>query len=97
VGDITQLILEQYEGTGSFIVSTGEEISIRQLVEIIIEVMDFRGRVIFNLNQPDGQLRKTSDTTRLQNFVPNYNFTPLRKGLKQTVEWFTNNYDGCRK
>ena len=97
VGDITQLILEQYEGTGSFIVSTGKEISIRQLVETIIEVMDFRGRVIFNLNQPDGQLRKTSDTTRLQNFVPDYNFTPLRKGIKQTVEWFTDNYDGCRK
>jgi len=97
VGDITQLILEQYEGTGSVIVSTEKEISIRQLVEIIIEVMDFRGRVIFNLNQPDGQLRKTSDTTRLQNFVPDYNFTPLRKGIKQTVEWFTDNYDRCRK
>ena len=97
VGDITQLILERYEGTGSFIVSPGEEISIRQLVETIIEVMGFKGRVIFNLNHPDGQLRKTSDTAKLQNFVPDYKFTPLRKGIKQTVDWFVKNYEDARK
>ena len=97
VGDITQLILEQYEGTGSFIVSPGEEISIRQLVETIIDVIGFKGRVIFNLNHPEGQLRKTSDTARLQSFVPDYKFTPLRKGIEQTVDWFIKNYKDARK
>jgi GDP-L-fucose synthase len=97
VGDLTQHLLEEYEGTEPVILSNSEEVSIRQLVRIIVDAMGYEGRVIFNANQPDGQLRKPTSNSKLQEIVPNYRFTPLSKGIKYTVKWFIKNYETCRK
>jgi len=97
VGDITQLILEHYEGTEPLILSNSEEVSIGDLAETIAEAMDYQGKIIFDDSKPDGQFRKPTCNLRLQDFVPEYKFTSLEKGIKQTVEWFKENYETCRK
>jgi len=97
VGEITQLILEHYEGTEPMILSTSEEISIREAVETIVDVMGFDGKIIFDDTKPDGQYRKPTCNKRLIDFIPEYKFTPFREGVKQTVEWFIENYETCRK
>ena len=97
VGEITQLILEHYEGTEPMILSTSEEISIREAVEIIADVMGFEGNIVFDDTKPDGQYRKPTSNFRLKSFIPEYKFTSFREGIKQTVEWFVENYEECRK
>ena len=97
VGEITKLILEHYEGTEPMILSTSEEISIREAVETIADVMGFEGKVIFDDTKPDGQYRKPTYNKRLMGFLPEYKFTPFREGVNQTVKWFEENYKTCRK
>ena len=97
VGEITQLILEHYEGIEPMILSTSEEISIREAVETIADVMGFEGNIIFDTTKPDGQYRKPTYNKRLMEFLPQYKFTPFREGIKQTVDWFVENYESCRK
>jgi len=97
VGEITELILEHYEGTEPMILSTSEEISIREAVETIADVMGFEGSIVFDDTKPDGQYKKPTFNLRLKSFLPEYKFTPFEEGIKKTVDWFVENYEECRK
>ncbi len=97
VGEITELVLKNYEGKAPLILSTSEEISIREAVETIADVMGFEGKIIFDDTKPDGQFRKSTCNRRLMEFIPDYTFTPFKEGIKQTVDWFVENYETCRK
>ena len=74
-----------------------EEISIRDVVNIIIEIMNFKGEVIFDLSKHDGQHRKPSDNSKIKNYLPDFKFTPIYEGLEETIEFFENNYNIVRK
>ena len=66
---------------------SGEEISIRQLVELVAELTGYSGRIKWDDTFPDGQPRRCLDTTRAREF----GFEPmvsLREGLAETIEWF---------
>ena len=97
VGELTQMILEREGGSHMFILSSGEEISIKGLVELVVKAMKFKGKVVFDDSKPDGQYRKPTSGLLLETAFPKYKFTPLKKGIKKTVEWFIDNYEGCRK
>lgn len=97
VGRITNLICEHYMGTEPLIISNSEEISIRQAAYAVAEAMEFEGSVVFDYSKPDGQFRKPTMNLRLQDFLPEFEFTPFKEGVKKTVDWFVANYDKCRK
>ena len=59
--------------------------------------MGFTGKVIFDTTKPEGQFRKPSDNSKLLSLLPDFKFTPIDVGIKETVEWFTNNFDNARK
>lgn len=68
--------------------SSGKEISIKNLVSLIVELTDFKGKVVWDVTKPKGQLRRSVDITKakkLLGFKPDY---PLEKGLKETIEWY---------
>ena len=97
VGELTTLICKEYTGTDPIILSTSEEISIREAVETIADVVGFDGNIIFDDSKPDGQFRKPTSNAKLKNFIPDYEFTSFREGVKKTVDWFVANYDECRR
>jgi GDP-L-fucose synthase len=72
------------------IITNGQEISIRELVEILIELMNFDGEVIWNTSKPEGQLRKPSSQEDFKRLFPNFEFTPFREGLLKTLSGFIN-------
>ena len=67
---------------------TGYEISIRTLIELICELMDFEGEIVWQTDQPNGQPRRCLDTERAKaafGFTANVEF---RQGLQQTIAWY---------
>jgi GDP-L-fucose synthase len=81
----------------SIILSTSEEISIKDVVGVIVDAMNFKGNVIFDKTKPDGQFRKPSDNSKLMSYLPDFKFTPFDVGIKETVEWFEKNYPNIKQ
>jgi GDP-L-fucose synthase len=68
-------------------VGTGKDISIREMAEIMREVVGFEGEFTFNSNKPDGSPRKLIDVTRLSKMGWTYR-TNLKEGLEKTYKWY---------
>jgi len=97
VAKLTEWVLENYTENEPIILSTSDEISIKEVVDIIIEIMNFKGSVNWDSSKPDGQFRKPSDNSKIKNYLPNFKFTPIYEGLKETIEYFEKNYNLIRK
>jgi GDP-L-fucose synthase len=97
VAKLTEWVLENYDEPEPIILSTSEEISIKNVVDIIVELMNFKGEVIWDESKPDGQFRKPSDNSKIKSYLPNFKFTPLYEGLKYTIDFFEKNYNNVRK
>jgi GDP-L-fucose synthase len=70
---------------------TGYEISIRDLITLICELMEFDGEIIWETDKPNGQPRRCLDTERAKQA---FNFTAqvsFEQGLKNTIEWYRQN------
>jgi len=97
IAKIAEWALFNYEGTDPLIVSGDEEISIKDLVGLLVDEFKFKGKVIFDKTKPDGQLRKPSDNSKIKELMPDFEYTPFEQGIKETVNWFIENYDEARK
>ncbi|MDB3870573.1 GDP-L-fucose synthase [bacterium] len=97
VGKLTEWVLDNYEGEEPLILSTSDEVSIKDVVNLIVKHMSFDGEVIWESDKPDGQFRKPSDNSKLLSYLPDFKFTSLDEGLKETIDWFIDNYENCRK
>ena len=97
IAKIAEWVLFNYKGTDPLIVSGDEEISIKDLVGILVDEFKFKGKVKFDKTKPDGQLRKPSDNSAIKKLIPDFEYTPFEKGIKETVSWFIENYESARK
>ena len=81
------LLLEKYDSTEIINIGCGEDISIRELAELICDVVDFNGDLAWDTTKPEGTPRKLLDVTKLRDlgWEP---AIPLRKGIARTYEWF---------
>jgi GDP-L-fucose synthase len=95
VATITQWILDN-ASLDSVIVSSGEEVKIKELVDLVASLMNYKGNIIYDSTKPDGQYRKPTDITKLKSVLPDYRFVSLEEGLKETVNWFESNYPKIR-
>ena len=77
-------------------VGTGEDLTIKELVEKVKEVVDFDGKIRWNVSYPDGTPVKRLDVTKINNLGWKAK-TSLDEGLKITYKWFLENYDKIRK
>lgn len=94
---LTEWVLYNYNENEPIILSTSEEISIGEVVDMIVEIMNFKGDIIFDSSKPDGQFRKPSDNSKIKNYLPNFKFTSIYEGLKETIEYFEKKYTIIRK
>ena len=96
IARLTTWMLDNYSDDLPLIFSHGEEISIKDLVEMVVREVGFEGRVVFDTTKPEGQFRKPSDVSKLKQLVPDFTFTPIETGLKETVRWFVERYPQVR-
>ena len=97
VAELTEWVMNNYDEDEPIILSTSQEISIRDLVDLLVQEFNFKGKVIFDETKPDGQFRKPSDNSKIKNYLPEFQFTPIEVGIKETVNWFIENYEVARK
>ena len=88
-------------GAGTLILSVdpADEISIRQVVQHIADAIGFDNDIVYDTAQADGQFKKTADNSKFKRLygTSEFVFTPIRHGLRETVQWFIQNYDAARK
>ncbi len=83
-------LLEKYDSPEIINVGCGEDISIRELAELICDIVGFEGQLAWDTTKPDGTPRKLLDVTKLQNFGWRPTIS-LRDGIAQTYDWFLKN------
>jgi GDP-L-fucose synthase len=83
-------LLEKYDSPEIINVGCGEDISIRELAELICNVVGFDGELSWDKTKPDGMPRKLLDISKLRalDWTPTI---PLRDGIAQTYDWFLKN------
>jgi len=84
------LLLAKYDSPEIINVGCGEDITVRELAELICNVVGFDGELVWDTSKPDGTPRKLLDVTKIRalGWQPTI---PLRKGIAQTYEWFLAN------
>jgi GDP-L-fucose synthase len=82
------LAAERYDGPEPVNLGAGKEISIRDLAELIAEVIGFDGQITWDTSMPNGQPRRSIDATRARELFGFEARTPLREGLERTIAWY---------
>jgi GDP-L-fucose synthase len=87
LADALRFLLENYDSPEIINVGWGEDLMIRELVEIVARVIGFEVDIVFDTTKPDGTPQKLLDTTRLQalGWKPRIS---LNDGIQQTYHWF---------
>lgn len=96
LADACIFLMQNYNQAGTVNVGTGIEVSIKQLAELMCEVVGYEGQLVFDTSKPDGTPRKVLDISKIKalGWSPT---TTLRSGLEATYKWFTENYHNLRK
>ncbi len=88
------LLLEKYDSPEPINVGTGEDLTIRELAEIVADVVGYSGNIVQDPTKPDGTPRKLLDVSRLRELGWNPTI-PLRDGIASTFEWYLQRVSGC--
>jgi GDP-L-fucose synthase len=82
------LAAQRYDRAEPVNLGTGEEISIRQLAELIAELTGYDGEIVWDRTKPNGQPRRKLDVSRAEDLFGFRAGTPLRDGLERTIAWY---------
>jgi GDP-L-fucose synthase len=95
LADACLYLMRHYDEEGLLNIGWGEDVSIRELADMIARVVGFGGALSFDASRPDGTPRKLLDTTRLSalGWKPRI---ALDAGLRTTYEWYIRHKDQLR-
>lgn len=82
------LATERYQGDEPVNLGSGNEISIRELLETIANLVGFEGKIIWDTNQPDGQPRRSLETSQAEILFGFRANTSFIEGLRETIDWY---------
>ncbi|MHB8063595.1 MAG: GDP-L-fucose synthase family protein [Ruminiclostridium sp.] len=87
LADACLFLLENYSGNDFFNVGTGTDINIRELAELIRDIVGFKGDIRFDNTKPDGMPQKLLDVSKLKE-LGWINKTNIKTGIVRTYNWF---------
>ena len=96
IDDLAEALIylsENYSSGEIINVGPGEDLSIKELGNIIKKVVGYNGKIVFNTKYPDGTMRKVMDTTRIKEM----GWSPrvsLDEGIRKTYEFYKKEYEG---
>jgi GDP-L-fucose synthase len=92
---IMEWMLKNYEDRRPLIVSPSEDVSILEVAKVIASKFDLR--IELDDSIPDGQITKRSDSSLLESLDTGVELTDFDQALDETIDWFVDNYNDCRK
>jgi len=95
LADAIVLLLERYDSEAIINVGCGEDLTIKELCEIVMAVTGYGGRLEFDASKPDGMPRKLLDVSKITAFGWRPQIS-LRSGIEQVYAWFRANADSLR-
>ena len=104
--DLAKLILwtlTNYNEIEPIILSVGEEdeVSIGESAQMVAdaftEITSIKMELEYDSSYSDGQFKKTASNVKLRKYLPEFKFTPMADGIRQTVQWVISNYESARK
>lgn len=90
------LATEHYNGAEAVNIGAGFEITIKDLVELIVKLTGFGGEIRWDPSQPDGQPRRCLDTSRAKKEFGFEAGTDFEEGLKATIQWYREHCKGIK-
>ena len=93
-GDAADAILaaaEFYNGSEPVNIGSGQEISIKNLAELVARLTGFEGRLVWDTSKPNGQPRRALDTSRAVDYFGWRAGVPFEEGLRRTIAWYRQN------
>lgn len=82
------LATERYDKSDPINIGAGFEITIKDLIELIIKLTGFKGEIVWDTSKPDGQPRRMLDTSKAEEAFGFKAKTSFKEGLKETIEWY---------
>lgn len=87
---------EIYDGEEIINISSGTQVTIKELVETVADVVGFTGKINWDTTKPDGQMFKGFDVTRMKEKLGFESHTSLREGIEKTFKWYEENHATAR-
>jgi GDP-L-fucose synthase len=88
-------LLEKYDSAETINVGVGEDVSIRELAELVAHTVGYRGELVQDTSKPDGTPRKLLDVSRINTLGWKARIS-LEEGIQETYQWFLNNMSDLR-
>jgi GDP-L-fucose synthase len=82
---------EKYNGAEPVNLGSGYEISIKNLAELIVRLIGFKGKLVWQTDKPNGQPRRGLDVRRAKEYFGWQAQVPFEEGMRRTIEWFIEN------
>jgi GDP-L-fucose synthase len=95
LADAVLYLLQNYDAEPIVNIGWGQDVSIRELAELVMSVIGYKGRLNFDSTKPDGTPRKLLDVSRL-NALGWQAKIPLKTGIETTYAWFKEHSDSIR-
>jgi GDP-L-fucose synthase len=91
LADACFFLLQNYNEQGLINIGCGNDISIKELAELIISEVGYEGQIVFDTTKPDGTPRKLMDTSKINNlgWKPKYS---LKEGINKTIKEIINQF-----
>jgi GDP-L-fucose synthase len=95
LADAVLYLLHSYDAEPMVNIGWGQDVTIRELAELVLSAIGYSGRLIFDSSKPDGTPRKLLDVSRLTDLGWRPRI-PLKSGIEQTYAWFKEHSDDAR-
>lgn len=90
--DAAVFLMQKYDGSEIVNVGTGEDVTIKELAELIRDAVGYKGELLWDTEKPDGTPRKLLDVSRLHKLGWKHRIE-LQRGIKDTYQWYLDNID----
>ncbi len=95
LADASLFLMRHYDSEEIINVGVGEDITIGELAELVREITEFEGAIVYDTSKPDGTPRKLLDVSRLSNMGWHPQIS-LEEGIKATYQWFLDHQEMFR-
>lgn len=92
LADAAVFLMNNYDGSEIVNVGTGEDVTIKELAELIRDTVGYKGELLWDTDKPDGTPRKLLDVSRLHKLGWRHRLE-LQRGIKDTFQWYLDNID----